>query len=85
MIAESFVATLNLTSLVCQWLMVVAVDAPEVTIPTNTSEWSEVVVNEMPSASDLTDAKNEHSGYSNCFRNLHCRLASIQNQSRSTR
>jgi hypothetical protein len=37
--------------------MAVAVDVPEETIPTNASEWSELVVKEMSSASDLADAK----------------------------
>ena len=38
--------------------MPVAVDLPLSTIPTNGSEWAELIVKEMSSASDLVDAKN---------------------------
>jgi hypothetical protein len=38
--------------------MVIAVDVPAGTIPTNASEWVELVVQEISSASDLVDAKN---------------------------
>jgi hypothetical protein len=38
--------------------MVTAVYLKEETIPTNCSGWAEVIVKEMSSASDLTDAKN---------------------------
>lgn len=37
--------------------MVNIVHVPAVTIPTNVSEWAELVVKEMSSASDLIDAK----------------------------
>jgi hypothetical protein len=37
--------------------MVIAVDVPAGTIPTNASEWVELVVQEISSASDLVDAK----------------------------
>jgi len=38
--------------------MPIAVDLPLSTIPTNGSEWAELIVKEMSSASDLVDAKN---------------------------
>jgi hypothetical protein len=38
--------------------MVIAVDVPAGTIPTNASEWVELVVKEILFASDLVDAKN---------------------------
>lgn len=54
MVAKSFITNLDLTS---GMPMVIAVDMPAVTIPTNGSEWSELIVKEMSSASDLVDAK----------------------------
>ena len=38
--------------------MPIAVYLPPSTIPTNDSEWAELIVKEMSSASDLVDAKN---------------------------
>jgi hypothetical protein len=38
--------------------MPIAVDVPVQAIPTNGSEWAELIVKEMSSASDLVDAKN---------------------------
>jgi hypothetical protein len=41
--------------------MPIAVDFPLSTIPTNGSEWAELIVKEMSSASNLVDAKNRAS------------------------
>jgi len=38
--------------------MAIAADLTVETIPTNCSGWAELIVKEMSSASDLTDAKN---------------------------